>query len=101
MSNNAGAGGGPAVPHAPGPVAAEPPLAPPVPYVPILVPDDPVFLRSISSAIRNNKYLRKLSSFVSPQRRRSSARFVTDLAAVTSIITTIACDILFLSFSKQ
>ena len=53
------------------------------------------------SAVRHNKYLRKLAAFVCPRRQRSSARFITDLAAVTSIITTVACDILFLTFSNR
>ena len=42
-----------------------------------------------------------MAQFAGPHRRCSSARFISDLAAVSSILTTVACDILFLAFSKQ
>ena len=60
-----------------------------------------ISLSSLFGRIRGNKYLKKLAKFAGPHRRCSSARFTTDLAAVSSILTTVACDILFLSFSKQ
>jgi hypothetical protein len=64
--------------------------------VPCILPVDTLVLR-----VRGNKYLRLLASFSGPDRRRSNARFITDLAAVSSLLTTIACDILFLCFSRQ
>ena len=64
--------------------------------VPCILPVNTLVVR-----LRGNKYLRRLASFSGPDRRRSSARFITDLAAVSSLLTTIACDILFLCFSRQ
>ena len=103
MSDGARAGDGQDLPYVPGPPAAEPEPAP-APHQ-----QDPLRVFQISagsflslvSAVRHNKYLRKLAAFVCPRRQRSSARFITDLAAVTSIITTVACDILFLTFSNR
>ena len=51
--------------------------------------------------IRTNNYLKSLANFSGPNRRRSSARFFTDIAAVTSLLTTCVCDILFLSYSRH
>jgi hypothetical protein len=51
--------------------------------------------------IRTNNYLKSLAKFSGPNRRRSSARFFTDIAAVTSLLTTCVCDILFLSYSRH
>ena len=51
--------------------------------------------------IRTNRYLKSLANFSGPNRRRSSARFFTDIAAVTSLLTTCVCDILFLSYSRH
>ena len=45
--------------------------------------------------IRTNNYLKSLANFSGPNRRRSSARFFTVIAAVTSLLTTCVCDILF------
>lgn len=36
--------------------------------------------------LRQNKYLHRLAHFSGPNRRRSGARFLTDLAAVTSLL---------------
>ena len=90
----------PAAQAAPGPGAdsIDPPIVAPCILVPL-----PCILRidALARRLRNNKYLRRLASFSGPERRRSSARFLTDLAAVSSLLTTIACDVLFLCFSTQ
>jgi hypothetical protein len=44
--------------------------------------------------------MKRLAVFVGPQRRRSSSRFITDLAAISSLLTTNLCDVLFLVFSR-
>jgi hypothetical protein len=47
-----------------------------------MVPDDLILVRSIIADLQQNKYLKRIGSFVGHLRRRSSARFTTDLAAV-------------------
>jgi hypothetical protein len=64
--------------------------------VPCILP-----VNTLVVSLRGDKYLRRLASFSGPDRRRSSARFITDLAAVSSLLTTVACDVLFLCFSRQ
>jgi hypothetical protein len=55
----------------------------------------------ILQRLRQNKYLKRLAIFVGPNRRRSSSRFLTDLATITSLLTTNLCDVLFLVFSQM
>jgi hypothetical protein len=55
-------------------------------------------LLSIPQRLRQNKHMKRLAVFVGPQRRRSSSRFITDLAAISSLLTTNLCDVLFLVF---
>jgi hypothetical protein len=64
--------------------------------VPCILPVNTLVVR-----LRGNKFLRQLAFFSGPDRRRSSARFITYLAVVSSLLTTIACDVLFLCFSRQ
>ena len=58
------------------------------------------FSHPILQRLRQNKYLKRLAIFVGPNRRRSSSRFLADLAAITSLLTTNLCDVLFLVFSR-
>jgi hypothetical protein len=55
---------------------------------------------SILSKVRANKYLGRIGYFSNPARRLPGARFVLDLGAISSILTTVACDILFITFSR-
>jgi hypothetical protein len=55
---------------------------------------------SILAKVRANKYLGRIGYFSNPARRLPSARFVSDLGAISSILTTVACDILFITFSR-
>ena len=83
------------------PVPEEGAIGPPHIAQCILVPSCTISIDALVLRLRGNFYLRRLASFSGPDRRRSSARFVTDLAAVSSLLTAIACDVLFLCFSKQ
>ena len=50
--------------------------------------------------LRQSKYMARLAHFSGHSRRHSGARFFTDLAAVTSLLTTNVCDVLFVVYSR-
>ena len=102
MSNETGAGSPFAeqrVPALPG-AAVQPVL--PLPFLPNLAVRLPVsqIVLSILAKVRANKYLGRIGYFSNPARRLPGARFVSDLGGISSILTTVACDILFITFSR-
>jgi hypothetical protein len=99
MSNEIGAGAPFAeqgVPALPG--AAIQPVFPLLSNLAVMLPVSQTVL-SILAKVRANKYLERIGYFSNPTRRLPSARFVSDLGAISSILTTVACDILFITFS--
>ena len=101
MSNEIGAGppfaehGVPALPGA----AIQPVIPLLLPNLAVRLPVSQTVL-SILAKVRANKYLGRIGYFSNPARRLPSARFVSDLGAISSILITVACDILFLTFSR-
>ena len=103
MSNEIGAGppfaeqGVPALPGA----AVQPVL--PLLFLPNLAVKLPVSqtVLFILAKVRANRYLGRIGYFSNPARRLPGARFVSDLGAISSILITVACDILFMTFSRE